>query len=103
MTGSSKQLRSKTVGGDAFWTETFEGFMNGIADASAQTVTDETSGSAGVAGVVASTTSDSKYLQSAQGQEWTQLSLKKASWVHVFTTTLVQSISPRAKWMSTTL
>jgi hypothetical protein len=73
MTGSSKQLRSKTVGGDAFWTGTFEGYMNGIAEASAQTVADETTGAAGVAGVVASTTSDSKYLQSAQGQEWTQL------------------------------
>jgi hypothetical protein len=73
MTGSSKQLRSKTVGGDAFWTGTFEGYMNGIAEASAETVADETTGSAGVAGVVASTTSDSKYLQSAQGQEWTQL------------------------------
>jgi hypothetical protein len=51
----------------------FEGYMNGIAEASAETVADETTGSAGVAGVVASTTSDSKYLQSAQGQEWTQL------------------------------
>ena len=73
MTGSSKQLRSKTVGGDAFWTDTFEGYMNGIAEASAQTVAGETTGAAGIAGVVASTTSDSKYLQSAQGQEWTQL------------------------------
>ena len=73
MTGSSKQLRSKTVGGDAFWTDTFEGYMNGIAEASGQTVAEETTGAAGVAGVVASTTSDSKYLQSAQGQEWTQL------------------------------
>ncbi|MDB4694333.1 DUF4856 domain-containing protein [Flavobacteriales bacterium] len=73
MTGSSKQLRSKTVGGDAFWTDTFEGYMNGIAEASGQTVAGENTGAAGVAGVVASTTSDSKYLQSAQGQEWTQL------------------------------
>jgi hypothetical protein len=73
MTGSTKQLRNKTVGGDAFWTDTFEGYMNGIAEASGQTVAGETTGAAGVAGVVGSTTSDSKYLQSAQGQEWTQL------------------------------
>ena len=73
MTGSSKQLRSKTAGGDTYWTETFEGFMTGIADASAQTVEGETSGAAGVSGVVGSSTSSSQYLQSAQGQEWTQL------------------------------
>ena len=73
MTGSSKQLRSKTACGDTYWTETFEGFMTGIADASAQTVEGETSGAAGVSGVVGSSTSSSQYLQSAQGQEWTQL------------------------------
>ena len=73
MTGSTKQLRSKTVGGDLAWTETFEGFMNGIADASSQTVAGATDGSAGTAGVVSSSSSSSQYLQSAQGQEWTQL------------------------------
>ena len=74
MTGSSKQLKNKTVGGDPFYTDMFEGYMTGIADASANTVEGVTDGSAGQAGVVLSTTNPSKqYLQDAQGQEWTQL------------------------------
>ena len=74
MTGSSKQLKNKTVGGDSFYTDMFEGYMNGIAEASANTVDGVTDGAAGQAGVVLSTTNPAKqYLQDAQGQEWTQL------------------------------
>ena len=74
MTGSSKQLKNKTVGGELFYTDMFEGYMNGIAEASAMTVEGQTDGAMGQAGVVLSTTNPSKqYLQNAQGQEWTQL------------------------------
>ena len=74
MTGSSKQLKSKTVGGELLYTDMFEGYMNGIAEASALTVEGQTDGGIGQAGVVLSTTNPAKqYLQSAQGQEWTQL------------------------------
>jgi hypothetical protein len=74
MTGSSKQLRNKTAGGDDTVVAMFEGFMNDLAAASATTVTDVTDGGAGNTGVVLSTTNPSKqYLQNAQGQEWTQL------------------------------
>ncbi len=74
MTGSSKQLKNKTVGGDVFYTDMFEGYMNGIAEASATTEAGVTDGSAGQTGVVLSTTNPAKqYLQDGQGQEWTQL------------------------------
>ena len=74
MTGSTKQLKNKTVGGELFYTDMFEGYMNGIAEASATTVEGQTDGAMGQAGVVLSTTNPSKqYLQDAQGQEWTQL------------------------------
>ncbi|HCC63759.1 MAG TPA: hypothetical protein DEP62_00980, partial [Flavobacteriales bacterium] len=42
MTGSSKQLKNKTVGGELFYTDMFEGYMNGIAEASAMTVEGQT-------------------------------------------------------------
>ncbi|HBS20493.1 MAG TPA: hypothetical protein DEA66_06570, partial [Flavobacteriales bacterium] len=74
MTGSSKQLKNKTVGGEVFYTDIFEGYMNGIAEASATTEAGVTDGSAGQTGVVLSTTNPAKqYLQDGQGQEWTQL------------------------------
>tara|TARA_B100000768_G_C11267473_1_gene371758 strand:+ start:380 stop:1588 length:1209 start_codon:yes stop_codon:yes gene_type:complete len=74
MTGSSKQLRSKTAGGDDTIISMFEGFMTDLAAASATTVADVTDGGAGTTGVVLSTTNASKqYLQNGQGQEWTQL------------------------------
>ena len=74
MTGSSKQLRSKTAGGDETIISMFEGFMTDLAVASATTVADVTDGGAGTTGVVLSTTNPAKqYLQNGQGQEWTQL------------------------------
>lgn len=70
MTGSSKQLKNKTVGGDTEFTNVFETWMDEVAAAS----DGSGAGSAGAAGVVLSTTNPAKqYLQSAQGQEWTQL------------------------------
>ena len=74
MNGSTKQLKNKTVGGETTYTEMFESYMEGIAAASATTEADVFGGSAGTAGVVQSTTNENKkYLQDAQGQEWTQL------------------------------
>ena len=74
MTGSSKQLKNKTVGGESFYTDTFEGYMEAIAAASANTVEGVTDGAMGQAGVVLSSTNpDKQYLQDANGQEWTQL------------------------------
>ena len=73
MTGSSKQLKSKTAGGDATVTAEFESWMEGLADASAVTVADTFDGGPGVAGVVETTGTESGYLQSATGQEWVQL------------------------------
>ena len=66
MTGSSKQLKNKTVESELFYTDMFEGYMNGIAEASAMTVEGQTDGAMGQAGVVLSTTNPSKqYLQDA--------------------------------------
>ena len=68
--GNTKQLKNKTAGGDAIITALYEGYMDSIANASLSV----TAGSAGVAGVVTSTTNPSKaYLQDAKGVEWTQL------------------------------
>lgn len=63
MTGSSKQLKDKTAGDDPAITAIFEAWMTEIAEAS------------GVeANVIVSTTNpDKQYLQSVDGQEWTQL------------------------------
>ena len=63
MTGSSKQLKNKTAGGDPAVTTIFETWMTEMSEAS------------GVAeNVIVSTTNPNKqYLQSSTGQEWTQL------------------------------
>lgn len=60
---STKQLKNKTAGGDPAITSVFEAWMTEMADAS------------GVESnvVVSTTDSEKQYLQSAQGQEWTQL------------------------------
>lgn len=65
MTGSSKQLKSKTAGGDPTITAEFEALMSEMAAASE---------GAKVGSVVVSTTNPEKqYLQSNLGHEWTQL------------------------------
>lgn len=73
MTGSSKQLKNKTAGGDPAITAQFETWMTELADASATTVEGVYDGAAGTTGVVQSGISSSAYLQSGTGQEWVQL------------------------------
>ena len=73
MTGSSKQLKNKTAGGDPAVTDMFEGWMTDLAAASATTTAEAYDGAAGVTGVVQSTISSSAYLQNGTGQEWVQL------------------------------
>lgn len=65
MTGSSKQLRSKTVGGDVEIVAQFEGWMNELGAA--------TNGELEGAGVVTSNDGAKSYMQNAMGHEWTQL------------------------------
>ena len=65
MTGSSKQLRSKTVGGDPETVAQFEGWMNELGSAS--------TGDLEGAGVVTSNDGAKSYMQNAMGHEWTQL------------------------------
>jgi len=75
MTGSSKQLKSKTAAApfgiaDATIQAVFESYIDDIATISQS----QTSGTAGQSGVVVSTTNPTKeYLQSATGQEFGQL------------------------------
>jgi hypothetical protein len=70
MTGSSKQLENKTAGGDQFFIDQYKAYMDSIEAVSASS----SAGSMGVAGVVTSTGDPSKmYLQSATGQEYTQI------------------------------
>lgn len=78
MTGSSKQLKSKTAaaGGtaDPAVQAYFEAYMDEIAALSQTTVTGENNGAAGQGGVVVSTSNPSKqYLQSAEGVEYGQV------------------------------
>ena len=78
MTGSSKNLKSKTAAPngtpDPAIQQHFEDLMAALESASANTVAGDPQGGPGVAGVVVSTTNNSKmYLQSAQGMEYTQL------------------------------
>ena len=81
MTGSSKNLRSKTAASegpeyqaDPAIQAYFDGLMTDLAAASMTTVADDPQGADGVAGVVVSTTNNTKmYLQAGNGHEWTQL------------------------------
>ena len=72
MTGSSKQLKSKTAGGDAGIQEIFETYMDDMAALSATTVNGQEDGTAGTGGVWPK---DEKgpYLMSGTGHEYTQL------------------------------
>ncbi|MEM7161574.1 MAG: DUF4856 domain-containing protein [Bacteroidota bacterium] len=79
MTGSSKQLKSKTGAApsgtpDPGFIAYFEGLMDGLGFVSSTTVAGNDNGGPGQAGVVVSTTNPSKqYLQDANGQEFVQL------------------------------
>lgn len=70
LTGSSKQLKSKTAGGDAGVQATFESYMDSVANISTlnHTNTSETYGEGGVW-----TNGNNSYLQSGTGVEYTQL------------------------------
>lgn len=78
MTGSSKQLKNKTAAASGVEDPTvqayFEVILTQVADLSATTLTDETTGGPGMGGVVLSTSNpDKQYLQNASGHEYTQL------------------------------
>lgn len=78
MTGSSKQLKSKTAAGsgtaDPAVQAYYENLMDEMDALSQTTTAGETNGGPGQGGVVLSTTNDTKqYLQSANGMEYTQL------------------------------
>jgi len=73
MTGSTKQLKNKTAGGDAVITALFEYYMDSIAVLSASTVAGTNAGGPGVGGVVESGPADKgPYLMTAKGVEYTQ-------------------------------
>ena len=79
LTGSSKQLKSKTAyavaGGssDAGIQAMFEGYMTSLAVISATTVTGTENGMAGTAGIWANDGVKGPYLMDANGKEYTQL------------------------------
>ena len=74
MTGSTKNLASKTAGGDPTIVAQFEQYFLKIGEASATTSVGETNGNPGVSGLVQSTSNPTmQFLQSGEGQEWAQL------------------------------
>jgi hypothetical protein len=87
MTGSSKQLKSKTAFGDEFYTGTFEAFMDGLALTSVSSVenADEEYGTTGVW-----TNGSKSYLMDAQGQEYTQF-IEKGLMCAVFMNQMTQN------------
>lgn len=78
MTGSTKNLRSKTAASsgvaDPALQQYFEDLINELASASATTMVNLPQGENGVDGVVVSTSNPTKiYLQAGDGREWVQL------------------------------
>lgn len=73
MTGSSKQLRSKTAGGDVGVLAYFDGLFDSIANLSATTTTGVEDGAPGVAGVYPNDGVKGPYLMTAEGNEYMQL------------------------------
>jgi hypothetical protein len=73
MTGSSKQLRSKTAGGDAGVQGYFDGLMDSIANLSGTTSSGVEAGTAGVGGVWPNDGVKGPYLMNGHGQEYTQM------------------------------
>jgi len=73
MTGSSKQLKSKTAGGDIGVQAMFAAYMDTLATISASTVVSQEDGAAGVAGVWPNDGQKGPYLMDGNGKEYTQL------------------------------
>lgn len=79
MTGSTKQLKSKTAYGSAGGSadvgvqNTFENYMTSLATISAATTAGSENGMAGTAGVWANDGTKGPYLMDADGKEYTQL------------------------------
>lgn len=73
MTGSSKQLKSKTAEGDAGIQAMFEVYMDSIGAISATTTSGVENGAPGTAGVYPNDGVKGPYLMSANGVEYTQL------------------------------
>lgn len=73
MTGSSKQLKSKTAEGDVGIQAMFETYMDSIGVISASTTMGTEDGAAGTAGVYPNDGVKGPYLMSANGVEYTQL------------------------------
>ena len=73
MTGSTKQLKSKTAEGDAGIQAMFEVYMDSIGAISATTTSGVENGAPGTAGVYPNDGVKGPYLMSAKGVEYTQL------------------------------
>lgn len=84
MTGSSKQLKSKTAAGDQGVIVSFEGYMDAMGTLSATTTTGQETGAPGTGGVWPNDGVKGPYLMSDKGQEYTQL-IEKGLMGAVFT------------------
>lgn len=84
MTGSSKQLKSKTAAGDVGVQTAFENYMDAMGTLSATTVANQENGAPGTAGVWPNDGVKGPYLMSAEGHEYTQL-IEKGLMGAVFT------------------
>jgi hypothetical protein len=84
MTGSSKQLKSKTASGDVGIQTTFENYMDAMGTLSASTTSGQENGANGTGGVWPNDGVKGPYLMSGEGKEYTQL-IEKGLMGAVFT------------------
>lgn len=84
MTGSSKQLKSKTASGDAGVQSAFENYMDAMGTLSASTTSGQENGTSGAGGIWPNDGVKGPYLMSGEGQEFTQL-IEKGLMGAVFT------------------
>ncbi len=84
MTGSSKQLKSKTANGDAGVQTAFENYMDAMGTLSATTTSGQENGANGTGGVWPNDGVKGPYLMSGEGQEFAQL-IEKGLMGAVFT------------------
>ena len=90
MTGSSKQLKSKTAGGDAGVQATFEEYLDSLGAISSRTVANQEDGASGVGGVYPNDGSKGPYLMAANGVEYMQL-VEKGLMCAVFMNQMTQN------------